>query len=272
MTVRSWWSERNPKLSFEHRETHRRAGSVGRMIDTALLETITTETASLAAAARRAGPSVQVPSCPEWNMAKLVKHTGTTHAWAAAVVTAGTPVSPGSIDLGLPDDPIGFPDWLENGATQLVDRLVSAGVGEPCWSWGADQHVRFWARRMAHETVVHRWDAQDVSGQPDAIEPLVAVDGIDELFGLVAYHPTLSEFRGAGETLHLHATDCDGEWLVRFADAGMEITREHAKGDVAVRGSASDLMLFVAGRVDYRSLEVFGNAAIVDDFAARFRY
>ena len=54
---------------------------------------------------------------------------------------------------------------------------------------------------------------------------------------------------GNGETLHFHRTDGDGEWLVRLTPDGPEVERAHAKGDVAVRGSASDLLLARAGRV-----------------------
>ena len=45
------------------------------------------------------------------------------------------------------------------------------------------------------------------------------------------------------------------------------MTAEHAKGDVAARGTASDLLLFLWGRVPADTLEVFGDA----DLLARFR-
>ena len=42
--------------------------------------------------------------------------------------------------------------------------------------------------------------------------------------------------------------------------------REHAKGDVAARGTASDLLLFLWGRVPATALEVFGDAELLDRF------
>ena len=55
----------------------------------------------------------------------------------------------------------------------------------------------------------------------------------------------------AGESYHLHRTDGDGEWLVRLGPDGVvEAERAHAKGDVAVRGSAEDLWLWTTGRLD----------------------
>ena len=44
--------------------------------------------------------------------------------------------------------------------------------------------------------------------------------------------------------MHLHCTDVAGEWTVRPNDAGgFDVTREHAKGDCAIRGAASDILL-----------------------------
>jgi predicted lipid carrier protein YhbT len=44
---------------------------------------------------------------------------------------------------------------------------------------------------------------------------------------------------------------------------GLVVTREHAKGDVAARGTASDLLLFLYGRIDADGLDVFGDAALL---------
>ena len=49
-------------------------------------------------------------------------------------------------------------------------------------------------------------------------------------------------------SIHLHTTDTPGEWLVRLGPDGIHLTREHAKGDVAVRGPASDVLLVLMGR------------------------
>jgi hypothetical protein len=118
---------------------------------------------------------------------------------------------------------------------------------------------------MAHELAIHRWDAQGAIG-PGACEPIArerAVDGIDEMLDLMPHRFTPVTVTGNGETLHLHCTDGDGEWLIRLVPDGFGITREHAKGDVAARGSASDLLLFLYGRVDAGALEVFGDGALL---------
>jgi len=70
--------------------------------------------------------------------------------------------------------------------------------------------------------------------------------------------------RGAGESIHLHCTDGDGEWLVRLGADAVVVTREHAKGDVALRAPASELLLFLWGRRDASAGEVFGDASVLE--------
>jgi hypothetical protein len=49
----------------------------------------------------------------------------------------------------------------------------------------------------------------------------------------------------------------------------MTVTPEHAKGDAAVRGTASDLLLLLLGRASATDVEVFGDALVLDGFLAQ---
>ena len=140
--------------------------------------------------------------------------------------------------------------------------LADAGAEEPCWSWTDQRTVGFWSRRQANELAVHRWDAQFAAGVPEPIDREIAVDGIQELFDILPFRPGGSP-TGNGETMHLHCTDGDGEWLVRLEPDGVTVVNEHAKGDVAARGGASDLLLMMWGRVPVDRLEVFGDASLL---------
>src|SRR5262249_52451545 len=117
------------------------------------------------------------------------------------------------------------------------------------------------------ETTVHRADAELASHVQPVIDASVASDGIDEFLSNLpsARRPKehLAEFP-AGQSLHLHATDGDGEWLIRFTDSGIEAERGHAKATTAIRGSLTLLLLFTYGRVratDER-LTVFGDEGL----------
>jgi uncharacterized protein (TIGR03083 family) len=241
------------------------------------LAAVTTEVEALAAVADAVGPAAAVPATPEWTMAKLVKHTGTTHRWAQAATGSTDFPNPGDLDLGLPADEAGYPDWLRAGAAAFVAALTELDPDTTCWAWGPDPRVHFWARRMAHESAIHRWDAQSASGDQEPVGTALAVDGVDERLENL---PASTQFDaaaaaalvGTGESIHLHATDTDGEWLVRFTPDGLAWSKEHAKGDLAVRGPAADLLLVLVGRRGLDGLETFGDQDVLDRHQAITRF
>jgi uncharacterized protein (TIGR03083 family) len=154
----------------------------------------------------------------------------------------------------------------------LVDALAAVDPTTPVWTFGAnDRTAAFWQRRRSQETAVHRYDAESAAGTTTPVDTDLAVDGIDEF--LVVFLPRLAaNFGAVGDgTVHLHCTDADGEWLVTIRGGEVTVTQEHAKGDVAARGSASDLLLFLWGRVPVDHLEVFGDDALLDRFRQAIR-
>jgi uncharacterized protein (TIGR03083 family) len=219
--------------------------------------------AVLADAARRAGTDARVPSCPLWSVSDLLGHIGRLHRWVAQITVdhATERGSHWSETEPPPDDE--RIDWFAAGVPLLADALANAGPDLSLWSWTSDETSGFWARRQANETAMHRFDAQLAAGETTPIERVLAVDGINELFDLIPFWPLADRVRGAGERLHFHCTDGDGEWLARLSGDGLVVTREHAKGDVAARGTASDLLLFLYGRAEADSLDIFGDAALL---------
>ena len=231
-------------------------------------EAVLDEGHALAAAARAAGLEAPVPSCPEWLVADLLSHVGRLHRWVGAIVESSGSDPADHWSDAEPPPPDARVDWFEAGVDLITGALRGADPAAEAWSWTDDRTVGFWARRQANETAVHRWDAQGAAGAVEPIAHDLAVDGIDEFFGLIPFWRRESSVRGAGETMHLHCTDgADGddrgEWLVKLASDAVIVTREHAKGDVAARGSASDLLLLLYGRVAPAALEVFGDASLL---------
>jgi uncharacterized protein (TIGR03083 family) len=122
-------------------------------------------------------------------------------------------------------------------------------------------------RRVAQETAMHRWDAEAAAGDPQPIDRALAADGIDEM--LEVFVPRVNDkLVGTGETLHLHATDGDGEWLITLTPDGPTWERGHAKGDVAARGTTSDLLLLLWNRRTPDDLEVFGDRTVLERWRA----
>lgn len=219
--------------------------------------------AALETAARAAGLDAAVPSCPEWTVRDLVAHIGRIQRWVTNILAHGG-TDPGAHWSASEPPPDGeLLDWYASVHPALADALAGAEPDTPAWTWTSNKTAGFWARRQAHETAVHAYDAQQAAGTTRPVERALAVDGIDELFDLVPFWQWRDRVRGEGQTLHFHCTDGEGEWLARLDPDGLVVTREHAKGDVAARGSASDLLLFLYGREPADRLEVFGDAALL---------
>jgi uncharacterized protein (TIGR03083 family) len=225
-------------------------------------ETVRAESDRLAAAAEAVGLDTDVESCPGWTMKDLVVHVGNVHRWAAEIVrTAAQERLPFGDPPAIADAEL-LP-WFRDGAVVLVAVLEAADPATPLWTFGLDGTVAFWLRRQAQETAVHRWDAQGAAGTAEPLGGALAADGIDEWLALLARRGARAG-GGNGETVHLHCTDVGGEWLVTRTPDGIAVEPVHAKGDVAARGTASDLDLYLWGRGPVDALEVFGDVAVLD--------
>ncbi|MGW0660521.1 maleylpyruvate isomerase family mycothiol-dependent enzyme [Streptodolium elevatio] len=230
----------------------------------------------LAEAVSGADLTTEVPTCPGWTLAKLVKHVGIAHAWSAANVRAGaasTPVVARSLDLGLPDDPSGLPEWLAAGARRSAAYLKEAGPDAPAWTFGPVPHARFWGRRMVHETLIHRIDAELALGITPKVDPDLAVDGIDELLTVIpgTGFGDRELPHGNGESLHIHTSGGDrpGEWTITLTPDGYNWTRGHAKGNTALRGDAVAVMLILNRRAPVtEAVEVFGDEPLLTHWLA----
>jgi uncharacterized protein (TIGR03083 family) len=227
------------------------------------------EDASALADAARTAPSAPVPTCPDWDMTALVRHVSGIHRWVTEIVLTGATqrlnrhFSEGERDH-FPTSLAGY----EEGAAALLSTLERADPDAMVWNWfdRKPAPARFWFRRMAHETAVHRWDAQRAAGEACALNSALAVDGIEEFLTFVSRWLPDRPVAGLSGSLHLHATDCDGEWSLTLSPDHLEHRNEHSKADAAVRGSASDLMLWLVNRkpASAEGLDVFGDRAIVD--------
>jgi uncharacterized protein (TIGR03083 family) len=236
----------------------------------AYLEHVRADGTALAAAARKA-PEAPVPTCPEWDMSGLVGHTSAVHHWVAGIVgTKATERPARRRPADFPAGPDALLAWYDEGLADLLEVLAKADPSELVWNWFDDKPAEtgFWHRRMAHETAVHRWDAQAAAGDPQPIDAALALDGIDEFLGFLASWMADEPIEALTGSLHLHATDADGEWLLALAPDHLERRREHAKADAAIRASASDLFLWTVNRLpaDSAGLEIFGDRAIVDSW------
>jgi uncharacterized protein (TIGR03083 family) len=211
---------------------------------------------SLASAAAEAGPGAKVPTCPDWQARDLLRHTGTVHRWATSYVTEGHPsFQPLAESPDLDDDELLA--WFREGHRRLVDTLSAASPDVRCFHFlPAPSPLAFWARRQAHETTVHRVDAESARGRtPEELAGELAVDfaadGIDEL--LRGFHARARSRVRTEEprVLRVRATDtADAVWTVRLSSEP-PVTERNAEGDAdcEVSGPAAPLYLSLWNRL-----------------------
>lgn len=221
------------------------------------------------AAVPASGLGAEVRSCPGWDVAKVIRHTGRVHRWAAEHI-AGAPEPSGG---PRPPEGPALLDWYAESLAVLTAELDRHDPSTPVSTFAGPGDVAFWLRRQAHEIAVHRWDAEDAvdPGHAAPFDPAQAADGIDEWLEVFVPRFVVDKGDGVpadlvGATVHIHCTDEDraegaGEWLLRLTTDGVEVERAHAKGDAALRGPASDLLLVVWHRAPLSTIDVVGDAA-----------
>jgi uncharacterized protein (TIGR03083 family) len=224
------------------------------------------------ATALDADPVLGVPCCPDWRIADLIWHLGEVHwFWATDIELRAS--DPQQVEASKPGRPSAYVEvaaWGRSQLDRLLTVLASTPDDVPVWTWAlgeADHTVGFIRRHQVQETAVHRWDLQGAatSSDPDPIDPEAASDSIDEFLS-VTLPWGVSHTKPLRGSVHLHCTDVAGEW---FIEPDGRVERAHAHGDVAIRGTASDLLLALYNRIPIDSLDVVGEVYLAHDLVKR---
>ncbi len=203
------------------------------------------ESALLADTATRTGLDVRVPTCPGWAVRDLVVHTGATYRWAVGVLRGEQSGFPESWPAVRDTEVL---DWYRDGVAALQDTLAATPPDRGVWTfWPVVSPVAFWARRMAHETAIHRVDAQRAAGSVTPVDAAQAVDGIDELLtGLLALRT-----RGVRVDAPVRvAVQPDGAepWVVTLSAERIAAIAGRGEADLTVSGAASDVYTWLWNR------------------------
>lgn len=210
-----------------------------------------------------------VAACPGWDVARLTAHLGFIHRWARYCAIHGEP--PTETDAFQPGDR-DLTEWFDEGVDQLVATLTEIDADGPTWHpFTVARLGRVWPRRQAHETAIHRWDAERAIGEPGPLDAPLASDGIDEY--LEVSIPRLIAREGVtplSGSLHIHCTDVDGEWLVWSEGGEYQMKRAHEKGDAALRGPAAAILLRLWGRTSDLDapLDPIGDESVLEAWLA----
>jgi len=245
------------------------------------IDAVSREGDRMAGAAERAGLNAPVPPCSPWLVKDLLRHTGHVHRWAAKHITE----RPGQMLDGPSEDEMlagGADDaellaWFRAGHAALAQTLAAADPGLECATFmAAPSPLAFWARRQAHETAIHRADAESASGATPGYAPAFAADGIDELimgFGRRRKYVPAAD----GGSLRVLATDTGDAWLVEAHEGRVQPRRDTA-GDAddagcTLTGPASGVYLYLWNRADAAraGITVAGDPAVLAAWQASVR-
>ncbi|HVY09158.1 MAG TPA: maleylpyruvate isomerase family mycothiol-dependent enzyme [Mycobacteriales bacterium] len=236
----------------------------------ALVSAVRSEGEALVSAAR-SGADAQVETCGDWTVADLARHVWQVYANVTLYVSTRATARPEQ----LPSMPDGDPaELLADQLDKLVAALSETDADTPIWTWvfNAPEGAIFWARRMAHESAVHRFDAQCAHGIRQPIDAELAADGIDELIDIIL--PRVygrDQVTGPTGSVALHSTDGD-DWYLVLEAGGVRRSDLIDPPDVSVTGTASALLLAAYGRVPWTSLEISGAAGLLDAWSAAVNF
>jgi uncharacterized protein (TIGR03083 family) len=237
----------------------------------------------MAGAADRAGLAAAVPSCPSWQVKDLLRHTGYIHRWAARHITECSrevidgPSEAEILRGGATDE--NLLDWFRTGHSALAETLAAADPAVACATFmAAPSPLAFWARRQAHETAIHRADAELAAAATPVYPAEFAADGIDELitgFGARRkYQPQIGSAAADGP-LRVVAADTGDAWSIEIRQGRLQPRRDVEVGAAeragcTVSGPASGLYLYLWNRADAAEagVTVTGNPSLLASWQA----
>lgn len=237
------------------------------------LESIKQDANRFVAAARK-GLDAAVPTCPGWTVLDLLIHTGVIHRRKEQVVMKG--LTDRETEVEKPTE--NQIDWFEEGVELMLSALRSGKAGDPAWTWHEpDQTVGFWYRRMAHEMLIHRVDAELAYGGVSDIDPVISEDGIDEALDIfIAGYPPWATLETGKSVIKLSTPDRN--WFLRTGTfsgttkSGKVLDKfptvlldpDASEWDCEISGSPAALNLWLWGRGSVTDLVVTGDSELAN--------
>jgi len=219
---------------------------------------------------------LRVPSCPDWSVGELVRHVGSVYRRTRTHAGSGQADQAWG-DVTIPDDAPDPSDqriveWFAGELAQVDAFLDALDPDLPTWNWAPQAKIAgFWHRRMAHETAVHRWDAQFATSLPEPLESKLGGDTVAE--ALDTYLPAGRRY-GQPDVqgiVRLTASDLGHEWYIRLRGQGIALLDTDTLLDddahparASASGTASDLALALWGRITFEVLDTAGDMALLE--------
>jgi uncharacterized protein (TIGR03083 family) len=190
--------------------------------------------------------AMAVPSCPGWTVSDLVSHVAEVYEHKIACTELGRAPDPWPPAWPADRDPV---EWLGDAHERLLEMFERSGPTTPSATWWPpDQTVGFWARRMAHETAVHRIDGELAVGTPTPVDAELAVDGVDEILVIMLAGDWSDEPDEAARGQRVAISTAARTWGVTLERESVTIAEDGGDADATLGGDPSDVLLWLWGR------------------------
>ncbi|MFS8098226.1 maleylpyruvate isomerase N-terminal domain-containing protein [Lentzea alba] len=212
-----------------------------------------------------ADPATEVPTRPGWTVQDLVIHLARFLETSTAYLRTGSrnPIRPPDTRADLAPLP-----YLDQQLAVAHEILEAVPGNRPVWTFSptAPDLAWVWHRRIAHETVLRRFDAQATVRQLVATDPGLAVDGIDEvLTTIVAAKLDGDVPSDVSGSAVVTLTDVPEAWLIALEAGEAPQTRAAAPGeagDAQVVGEAELVYFWLWNRMNLK--EMTGDKRVLD--------
>jgi uncharacterized protein (TIGR03083 family) len=223
-------------------------------------------------AAYRSNPDGRVPWSDRWTVRSVARHVAGSHH-AVAVILADRPSADFEQAAAMPrietSDPA-FPEWFAANTERLLTQCRTVPPAAVCWAPHPllSGTAAYWTRRIAYDTLVHRWDAEAGAGVAGApMEPDIAADAVAELLEVGLPVTRAMTDAPAGPAIRLVCADADQAWDLDLSEVGrLTIHGEPIDVAVTLRGTAEALLLWLWRRIEIEdgSIEVDGDRSVLD--------
>jgi hypothetical protein len=212
-----------------------------------------------------ADPAAEVPTRPGWTVQDLVIHLARFLETSTAYLRTASrnPMQPPPVPTGLA--PLEYLDQQVAAATEI---LAAVPGNRPVWTFSpaAPDLAWVWHRRIAHETVLRRFDAQATVRQLVATDSDLAADGIDEVLTTVVAAKVAGDVPSeVSGTAVVRPADVPESWLISLTPGEVPEVRAAAPGEeggAQVTGEAEVVYFWLWHRMNLR--EMTGDRRVLD--------
>lgn len=202
--------------------------------------------------------ALPVPACPAWTLRDLVVHLADVHHFWAETIHRADPSQDPPFESAYREgaDVLAY---ARECLDEMVEAIRSVPADSPCYVWWVEPATAgAVAEHQVYEAEVHRWDAEGAVRVPAPIDQSIALMGIPEwIASRVSWMSEMPLPLVTFETNDVPSSSTLGD---------------PSLGSVAVRGTASDVYLYLNGRLDISGLSLSGDIDSLSALTSRMEY